>query len=101
MDIVQLCDEIEIQPAIKTKVLQFLKTFDIETVEARLKDFFVYEKMDEARMELCAVLGEDDEHIKILACMLQASVYAYDVYREKGISREIYAVEACGMPAHR
>lgn len=46
--------------------------------------------MKDARMELCTVLGEDQDHIKILACMLQASVYAYDIYKEKGISKEIY-----------
>lgn len=90
MDIIQLCDEIKIQPPIKTKVLQFLKTFDIKSVKALLKEFFVYEKMNDARMKLCAVLGEDNEHIKILACMLQASVYAYDIYKKKGISKEIY-----------
>ena len=46
--------------------------------------------MEEARIELQAMLGEDEEHIKILSCMLKASADLYDLYKEKGISDKIY-----------
>lgn len=90
MDIIQLCDEIEIQPEIKEKVIQFANHFDFHTVDKYLKDFFVYEKMNEACIELCSILNDDDQHIKILVCMLQASLYAYAIYQRKGISKDIY-----------
>lgn len=90
MDIIQLCSEINLQPAIKAQILQVLKTFDFSEADPLLKDFFEYDKMKRARIGLCAVLGEDQDHIKMLTCMLRASVRAYDVYEKKGISRETY-----------
>jgi len=90
MDIIQLCDFINIQPEIKTKVIQFSNDFDFSIVDNYLKDFFVYEKMNNARVDLCSILKEDPQHIKILSCMLQASIYAYDIYQKKGISKDIY-----------
>ena len=36
------------------------------------------------------LLGEDLDGIKILSCMLKASLNAYEVYKEKGISEEIF-----------
>ena len=90
MNILHLCDKINLQPQIKNRVLAFADSFDFTTVEKQLNDFLVYEKMEEARLELQAILGEDEDNIKILACMLKASVDAYDIYKENGISDEIY-----------
>ena len=90
MNILHLCDKINLQSEIKTRVLAFADNFDFTTVDKQLKDFLVYEKMEKARLELQAILGKDDNNIKILACMLRASVDAYDIYKEKGISDEIY-----------
>lgn len=90
MNILHLCDKINLQSQIKNQVLEFASSFDFTTVDKQLKDFLVYEKMEEARLELQATLGEDEDNIKILACMLKASADAYVIYKEKGISDEIY-----------
>lgn len=90
MDILQLCSHINLQPEIKERVAAFASAFDFGIVAKQLTDFLVYEKMKEARIELQRILGKDEGHIKILACMLQASADAYDIYREKGICDEIY-----------
>lgn len=90
MEIHMLCDEIQLQPEIKSRVFDFVNAFDFNAVDRQLKSFWDYEKMSEALAELQTILGEDIDNIKILACMLKASADAYEIYREKGISDEIY-----------
>ena len=90
MDIHTLCEEINLQPEIKSRVLAFSKDFDFTTVAKQLKDFRNYKKMSEALTELQELLGEDTDNIKILSCMLKASADVYDLYQSKGISDEIY-----------
>lgn len=90
MDITTLCEKIDLQPQIKNQVLSFIKEFDFETVDKQQKGYLVYENMKEALAKTQAILGEDEDGIKILSCMLKASADAYEVYWEKNISDEIY-----------
>lgn len=90
MTLTDLCDQINLQPKIKNRVLAFAGSFDFGTVDRQLKDFLTYEKLEAAQLELQAILGEDGDHVKILACMLKASADAYDIYRAKGIGDKIY-----------
>ena len=90
MELRAFCNEIKLQPQIKSCVFTFSDRFDFTTVEKQLKAFQDYKKMSEALAELQAILGEDTDHIKILSCMLKASVNVYDLYQAKGISDEIY-----------
>ncbi len=90
MDIFKLCNKIELQDEIKEKVLAFAEDFDFRNVNHLLADFCVYEKMDEARIQLQEYLGEDEDGIKILACMLKASADLHDFYEKKGICDDIY-----------
>ena len=90
MDILTLCNTIELQPEIKSRVLEFADNFDFTAIDKQLEDFLIYEKMNNARLELQAILGEDEGNIKILTCMLKASADAYAIYKTKGISDKIY-----------
>ena len=90
MNILTLCDKINLQPEIKSCVIEFANDFDFSTVANQLRDFQNYEKMSDALAELQTILGEDTDIIKILACMLKASVDVYEIYKSKGISDEIY-----------
>lgn len=90
MTLFELCNEIAMQSEIKTRVFDFANRFDFNIVGKQLKDFLVYEKMEEARLELQVILGDDEENIKILSCMLKASADIYDIYKTKGISDKIY-----------
>lgn len=90
MNISDFCNEIKLQPEIKSHVLAFADSFDFEIVDKQLKDFLTYEKMKEAQIELQNILGDDKDNIKILACILKASVDAYELYKAKGICDEIY-----------
>lgn len=90
MDIYTLCDEIQLQTEVKSRVFDFFNDFDFTAVDKQLKAFRDYEKMSESLAELQIILGEDTDNIKILACMFKASADAYEVFKKKGISDEIY-----------
>lgn len=90
MEIHTLCDEIQLQPEIKSRVFDFVNAFEFTAVDRQLIALRDYEKMSEALAELQTILGEDTDNIKILACMLKASADLYDIYKEMGISDEIY-----------
>lgn len=92
MNISTLCDRINLQSEIKSRVIRFSNGFDFNSVNDQLRGFQNYEKMSEALTELQAILGEDNDNIKILACMLKASADVYEIYKSKGISDEIYFV---------
>jgi len=86
MDIFILCEKIKLQSKIKSRVIEFANDFDFSSVAKQLMLFSNYEKMSEALSELQAILGADEDNIKILACMLKASADVYEVYKGKGIS---------------
>lgn len=90
MDLLTLCNQIDLQPEIKGRVLAFENKFDFNTIDLQLKDFSDYNKMKQAHTELKRILGEDKDHIKILTCMLKASAAAYEKYQEKGIHDDVY-----------
>lgn len=90
MNILTLCNIINLQHEIKSCVIEFANGFDFSTVDNQLRDFQNYEKMSDALAELRTILGEDTDNIKILACMLKASADVYKIYKDKGISDEIY-----------
>lgn len=90
MNISTLCDLINLQPNIKVRVIEFSNSFDFTTVDEHLKSFQNYERMSEALGALQTILGEDEDNIKILACMLKTSADVYDIYQTKGISDKIY-----------
>ena len=90
MNIATLCDKINLQPQIKQSVLSFVEKQDFKKIDEVQKDYFIYEKMKEALNKTRELLGEDLDGIKILSCMLKASLNAYEVYKEKGISEEIF-----------
>ena len=90
MNITNLCDKINLQPEIKSCVIEFANGFYFSIVANQLRDFQNYEKMSKALAELQTILREDTDNIKILACMLKASADVYEIYKSKGISDEIY-----------
>lgn len=90
MNISTLCDKIELQPQIKKRVLSFIADFDFGIVDNQQRGYFVYQNMNDALTKTQSILGDDTDGIKILSCMLRASLEAYGVYQEKGISDEIY-----------
>lgn len=90
MDILTLCNKINLQTEIKNRVIAFANSFDFTIINKQLNNFLFYEKMNVAWIELQAILGKDEDNIKILTCMLKASADNYDIYNTKGINNKIY-----------
>lgn len=90
MDISALCDKIALQPHIKSRVLSFAEAFDFQQVDTIQKGYYAFAEMDRARQQVQALLGEDADGIKMLACMLRAAADTYSVYQAKGISEDTY-----------
>ena len=90
MNISTLCDKIELQPYVKKCVLSFVENFDFQMIDKYQMNYYIYNKMKDARRHVQSIIGEDDDGIKILSCMLKASVDSYGVYQNKGIPDDIY-----------
>lgn len=90
MTIIELCNGISLQPEVTKEVISFSGQFDFDTVSVYLNEFRIYSHMKEAGTGLQNYLGNDEQHIKILSCMLKGAVDAHDFYQSKGISDEIY-----------
>lgn len=90
MTLAALCEKIDLPADVRAPVLEFAASFDFSAVDRQLKDFHRYERMREARAQLQELLGPDEGHVKILACMLKGSADAYAFYRERGIDDQIY-----------
>ena len=90
MNINTLCNKIELQPSVKERVLSFIDEFDFATVDEIQKGYFTYSNMKEALGKTRALLGEDENGIKILSCMLRGTLDTYKEYQKKGISDDIY-----------
>ena len=90
MNLSTLCDKIELQPDIRKRVLSYVENYDFRLADEKQKGYFIYQNMKEALSQTQAILGEDADGIKILSCMLRASLDAYEVYQEKGIPDDIY-----------
>ena len=97
MTIKELCNLIKLQEGIKERVLAFSEGFDFPAVEKQLEDFRDYKKIKSARLELQGILGEDEDRIKILACMLKASANLHDIYKGKGIRDEVYVINCLSL----
>ena len=90
MNIYTLCDKIELQSPIRKSVLTFMENFDFQKINELQKGYFNYKSMQETLTETKELLGEDSDGLKIISCMLKASLASYEVYKKKGISDEIF-----------
>lgn len=91
MTLYELCEKIELQPEVRQKVLSFADSFDFSAIRPLYKDFYTFETRVEAKNKIEAMLTDDGDHIKMLACMLSAAAESYsEYYLPHGISEEIY-----------
>ncbi len=90
MNLETLCNKIELQPKIKTQVLEFVNNFDFQKVDEIQKEYFIYQNMKNALDKTRSLLGEDLDGIKILSCMLKETLHTYRVYKEKEIPEKIF-----------
>lgn len=90
MNVQQLCEKISLPSEVRSRLADCFRAVDFGAVDGALRDFLVYEKIPDACAALQEKLGDDEDHMKMLACMLQASANAYAVYQERGVDDGIY-----------
>lgn len=90
MDILNLCEKINLQPVIKKQVEDFINHFDFTQIDEIQKGYLNYEDMQKTLTQVQAILGTDENGIKILACQLKAACENYQVYKERLIPDNIY-----------
>ena len=90
MNLETLCDKIELQQEIKTQVLEFVNNFNFQKIDEIQKGYFIYQNMKDVLDKTRNLLGEDLDGIKILSCMLKASLHTYQIYKEKEIPEKIF-----------
>ncbi len=90
MDILYLCEKIKLQPEIKKQIEVFIKDFDFKQIDEIQQGYCDAQKMQKAYKKTQEVLGRDVNGVKMLACMLYASVNAYETYKQKGIDDGIF-----------
>jgi len=96
MTIRELCQGIQLPQEAAEKVLAFADGFDFTRVEGLLAQFESRQDMKNACEELRAILGEDEDGMKILACQLKASADLHECFQATGIGDEVYfATMAC------
>ncbi len=89
-EIKDLCRRIDIPNEILEPIIDFDARFHYELIKESMSKLFFRETWDEGREEIKKCLGEDPGGIRMLACMLKCCLKTYDLYREWGISEEIF-----------
>lgn len=90
MDVLTLCKSIDLQADVTDGVRHFMDCFDLKQVSGMLDGMMVPSTSEASYEALRASLGNDPDHLKMLACQLYCASRVYDQYQEKGISDAIY-----------
>lgn len=91
VNINDICKIINLQENIRKQVVEFDQDFNYITNQKFITKLKDRNTSKEGRIELKNILGEDTAGIKILTCMLHCAAESYTIYKELGISEEIYA----------
>lgn len=90
MDLFELCDLIELPNDVIHKVKNFNSIYCHDALSSMWEKLFYRDTWDEGIQELQKQLGDDPDGIKILTCILHCSLHTFELYREKGIDRQIF-----------
>jgi len=90
MTLQEICKGIELQSELEKAVLCFADGYDFGEADGLTAKYRDFSQLNEVTGALKALLGEDKDNVKILACSLKAACNLYEVYKEKGISDEIF-----------
>jgi DNA-3-methyladenine glycosylase I len=86
----EICDMIELQTEIKDKVLSIDKEYDDTRISGAMNKIYSRDTWDRGLQEIKEALGNDENGIKMLTCMLKCAVITYERYVEKGINNDIF-----------
>lgn len=90
MNLSILCQKISLQEEVKNKVLAFVDNFSFEEINKLQLGYYKYSKMIESLTKVKEIIGDDEDGIKVLSCMLIGALNTYKIYQEKQIPEEIF-----------
>ena len=85
-----LCEEIHMPEQATRVVLQITPGLDLCTLRPMLEGLFHETQWEESLAGLRTVLGDDPHGFKILTCELLCALKTREIFRERGISEEIF-----------
>lgn len=86
----EICARIGLQEEVTEKILELESKQDFFETEKEISELTEAENWQKAREKLKKFLGEDPDGIKMLFCMLKASVISWEKYQEQGIEALIF-----------
>lgn len=91
MTLREICTLIDLQPEMTSRVLAFAAENDLTTYLPLMDAFAKRETYGDGVSALKNALGQDEDNVRITACMLQKACILHDTfYREKGIGDDIF-----------
>ena len=90
MKLVELCNLLEIQNEVQEKLIEYESCLDFIAMETELEQMKHPDGWESAIERLNCLLEPDEDGMKILTCQLRCVCDAYDKYKERGISEEIF-----------
>lgn len=90
MDLITLCDGIQLQAEIREQVMEYGNSADFRRKTSAREGLKRMETEGQARAELEGILEPDPGKIKMLTCMLLCGAEQYSWYEEKGIPETVF-----------
>lgn len=90
MNMIELCNKIDLQCEMIEKVIACHENFNYESVQPYLTKLYKRETWEEGVKSLEKSFGEDPNGVKMLTCMLSCALQIHKTYEEKGIPDEIF-----------
>ena len=90
MNLAELCRLISLPPDVAERVLAFDAAFDYSCVDSETGALQSRATWDQAVKEIQRRLGDDEQGVKLLACLLHCALQARKAYLEKGIPEAIF-----------
>lgn len=90
MTLVELCEMIQLDQEVVTNVLGIDAIYNHNELSFMWEKLYSSNTWDEGIAQLQEFFGEDEYGMKILTCILNCTLYTYELYETKGISKHIF-----------
>ncbi|ADL51191.1 acyltransferase domain-containing protein [Clostridium cellulovorans] len=90
MTLLELCEIIQLDQEIVKNVLEINTIYNHNDLKFMWEKLYSSTTWDEGIKQLQEYFGEDKNGMKILTCILNCTLYTYELYEQKGISIDIF-----------
>lgn len=90
MTLVELCEIIQLKQEIVKNILEIDNTYNHVELSIMWKKLYSSTTWDIGIKQLQEYFGEDKNGMKILTCILNCTLYTYELYEKRGIPKDIF-----------